>query len=103
MNRKLIIAIALILAALAGACAPGLVAVWLYTTRPDPEAEYWRGVYDVCLWQTHQPEMCLESVRGFHAEHRDDWYIAPSPGYEWPLPHDGAPRRPYPSDQAQSY
>ncbi len=104
-HRQLIGCLLLVASFLVGACVPGLVAATLYVNFPDPEAEYWRGVYDVCLAQTKQPEMCLESVARFKAEHSEEWYEAPSPGYEWPLPAPASneapqPSRGYPSEQA---
>ncbi|GIK36545.1 MAG: hypothetical protein BroJett011_03780 [Chloroflexota bacterium] len=79
-------AISLILSFLIGAAAPSIVAVGMYREllgTPDPEAEYYRGLYDVCVAQTRQREMCLKAVGGFRAK---GWYEQESPGYEWPMP-----------------
>lgn len=44
-------------------------------------------MYDVCVAQTGQPELCRRSVAGY-AER--GWYEAPSAGWQWPL-DTGAP------------
>jgi hypothetical protein len=91
MTRKEFIITATLLASiLIGVCAPTLAAAVVVATRPDPEAQYWRGVYDVCLAQTHNPALCLDRVADFY-ERREDWYGAPSPGWEWPLPRPVGP------------
>lgn len=98
MKRKLMIALIPLLSCLIGALVPVLMATLLYARQPDVEAEYWRGVYDVCLAQTRQPVICLNSVAGFRA--RGGWYEQPSPGYAWPLPPAG-PNRRDPAQQAR--
>lgn len=56
------------------------------TTEPeDPEqikAEYYRGVYDVCVQQTKKPEFCLTTVKKVTDS---GWYEKPSTGWQWPL------------------
>lgn len=48
----------------------------------DAKAEYYRGVYDICLQQTHKIDFCLDTVQKMT---NDDWYEKPSSGWEWPL------------------
>jgi hypothetical protein len=51
----------------------------------DSRAEYYRGVYDVCIQQTRRTEFCLNTVlRLMDAQ----WYEKPSVGWEWPLTRD---------------
>ena len=47
----------------------------------DAQAEYYRGVYDICIQQTRRSEFCLKTVRRLT---QSDWYEKPSPGFEWP-------------------
>lgn len=48
----------------------------------NPRAEYYRGVYDVCIQQTKKTDFCRNTVlRVTDAE----WYEKPSVGWEWPL------------------
>jgi hypothetical protein len=99
MKRSLIILITLLLSFLAGAVIPTITAAWLYISRPNAETEYWHGVYDVCMWQMFDQEMCRAAVSRFRAEEPERWYDAPSPGYVWPLPPASAPQHDYPSQQ----
>jgi hypothetical protein len=48
----------------------------------DPEAEYYRGAYDVCLQQVERVDFCL-SVIGRMKD--DDWYGQQSGGWRWPV------------------
>lgn len=75
------VVLALTLALLAIAAAAGLVAL-NSTNGPDPRAEYYRAMYDVCVAQTRQPELCRRSVAGYAEK---GWYEAPSEGWDWPL------------------
>jgi hypothetical protein len=49
---------------------------------PDPEAEYYRGVYDTCLQGLRQVKPCLNVVR---RAKEADWYGKPSSGWRWPV------------------
>lgn len=53
----------------------------------DPEAEYYRGVYDVCIAQTQQTEACRDVTATFRQR---GWFEKPSPGWAWPLPAAGS-------------
>jgi hypothetical protein len=99
-QKEFIITFAVVASVLIGACVPTMVAAVWVTARPDPEAEYWRGVYDVCQAAIQKPQTCLRWVATERAEAREDWYGDASPGYAWPLPEQG---RPYPAQQADSY
>lgn len=50
---------------------------------PDPEVEYHRALYDICVRQTGQPGRCLIAVGSMKAQ---GWYKKTSPGWRWPLP-----------------
>ena len=50
------------------------------------EAEYYRGLYDVCHAQMHIPDLCLEIVIELKS---DDWYNRESLGWHWPLARSG--------------
>lgn len=53
----------------------------------DPQAEYYRGMYDACAAMTRQPARCLKTIE----QSRDnDWYGQPSPGWQWPLGSAGS-------------
>lgn len=82
MRNSIIIAGACFLSFIIGAIVPGLIAINLYLTRPEAEAEYYRGLYDVCVGQTHQREMCLQATAKFKAR---DWYGLESVGWRWPI------------------
>lgn len=64
----------------------GIVFAYANRQQADLEAQYYRGLYDVCLAQTRLPEMCLNSVSEFKAR---DWYEQESQGWDWPLPEIG--------------
>jgi hypothetical protein len=93
----------MILAAVIGALLPLVItslffglAFYVTTLRaepgPDARAEYYRAVYDVCVYQTGQREKCLEVIPGYIQKR---WYEDPSPGWEWPLPSvQPTPERP---------
>jgi hypothetical protein len=51
----------------------------------DAEAEYYRGVYDVCFQQIRRFDVCLKTVRKMNEA---NWYEKPSSGWEWPLTID---------------
>jgi hypothetical protein len=51
----------------------------------DAEAEYYRGVYDVCFQQIRRFDFCLKTVRKMNDA---NWYEKPSSGWEWPLAID---------------
>jgi hypothetical protein len=61
----------------------------------DAEAEYYRGVYDVCFQQIRRFDFCLKTVRKMNEA---NWYEKPSSGWEWPLTMDDsvAQMRPQP-------
>lgn len=49
----------------------------------DSEAEYYRGVYDVCQWvaaQAGRPMDCMQFVERARA---NGWYEQPSAGWRW--------------------
>lgn len=48
----------------------------------NPEAEYYRGIYDICIQQTHKVDFCLAAVRKVTGA---KWYEKPSKGWAWPL------------------
>jgi hypothetical protein len=112
MKQKVIVLVAMILSAIAGALVPLVVAsllsgpAFLVTMffpgsaepGPDPRAEYYRAMYDVCVYQTRQPEMCLKAVAGNASR---NWYEDPSPGWEWPLPDDRRDGQPTPTPRPQ--
>jgi hypothetical protein len=56
------------------------------TSEPEDaeqiKAEYYRGVYDVCVQQTKKPEFCLSTVKKVTDS---GWYEKPSTGWQWPL------------------
>lgn len=49
----------------------------------DPEAEYYRGLYDTCMQLLLSPSICMKNVMDAY---ENDWYGQPSRGWEWPLP-----------------
>lgn len=51
----------------------------------NPEEAYYRGVYDVCANQTHEPEFCLIQVEKLR---RAGWYEKDSYGWEWAQDED---------------
>lgn len=51
----------------------------------DAEAEYYRGVYDVCYQQIRRFDLCLKTVQKMN---QANWYEKPSSGWEWPLSID---------------
>jgi hypothetical protein len=56
---------------------PALVAV---SDGAEAEAEYYRGLYDVCFWETGDPVVC----NGFAGRAMAaGWYESPSDGYDW--------------------
>jgi hypothetical protein len=54
------------------------------------EAEYYRGIYDVCIQQVREIEMCHEIV---HTVTDAGWYEKPSSGWEWPPDPEGTVAR----------
>jgi hypothetical protein len=48
----------------------------------NPEAEYYRGAFDVCMWQMKQVDTCLDAVRRIK---QSDWYAQPSHEWRWPV------------------
>jgi hypothetical protein len=48
----------------------------------NAEAQYYRGVYDVCVQQTRQFSFCLKMAQKVNGS---KWYEKPSSGWEWPL------------------
>ena len=52
-----------------------------------PRAEYYRGVYDVCIQQTKKTDFCRDTVLRVTDA---DWYEKPSVGWEWPLTSDNS-------------
>jgi hypothetical protein len=59
--------------------------VGLAEETKDAEAEYYRGVYDICFQQIRRFDYCLKTVRKMHEA---NWYEKPSSGWEWPLTID---------------
>lgn len=53
------------------------------TPAADPQAEYYRGLYDVCVQATGDLQGCLGWVT---KAYKSKWYEQPSAGWEWPLP-----------------
>jgi hypothetical protein len=51
----------------------------------DAEAEYYRGVYDICFQQIRRFDYCLKTVRKMNEA---NWFEKPSSGWEWPLTDD---------------
>jgi len=50
------------------------------------EAEYYRGVYDLCVQQVGRNDVCLKFVKKMIEA---EWYDKPSSGWDWPLiPND---------------
>lgn len=75
------VVLALTLAGLAIVAAAGLYALSA-SNSPDPRAEYYRAMYDVCVAQMGDRELCRRSVAGYVEK---GWYEAPSEGWDWPL------------------
>lgn len=48
---------------------------------PDPEEEYYRAMFDVCVAQMGDRALCLRSVAGYRER---GWYEEPSAGWRWP-------------------
>lgn len=71
---------------LVGAIAAGL---WLANSRnqaaaaPPADVEYYRGVYDICMYMAAEENQCLAFSS---AAAEKDWYGQASPGWEWPVP-----------------
>jgi hypothetical protein len=71
---------------LAAVIAGGL---WFATARPanaasvQPDSEYYRGVYDICMYIYGEVDTCL-TFSASTAER--DWYGQQSPGWQWPVP-----------------
>jgi hypothetical protein len=56
----------------------------------DPEAEYYRAVFDVCIFSAHQagaaPETAVAGCQDFvRRAIAGNWFGEPSRGWEWPL------------------
>lgn len=94
MKRRLSLFLAAVVLALALASLAIVAAAGLYalssTNSPDPRAEYYRAMYDVCVAQMGDKELCLRSVAGYAEK---GWYEEPSEGWDWPLPTP-TPRNP---------
>lgn len=52
----------------------------------DPEAEYYRGAFDICMWQMKQVDPCLDAVRRIK---QSGWYAQPSREWRWPVEETG--------------
>ena len=61
---------------------PATPAVEATEEIPDAQEEYYRGIYDICLKQTHQISFCLKTVEKLK---NSSWHEKPSSGWEWPL------------------
>jgi hypothetical protein len=93
MKTRLVVTITAVLALGIGILIPSLltalVAGGLFLSAQfqapaaDPEAEYYRGLYDACVALTHQRSRCLDQVTASKAR---GWYEQPSEGWRWPLP-----------------
>lgn len=91
LARQLVKAVVLVVILLSLLCALGSVLITGYTlaAAPDPEAEYYRAIYDICVAQTRQPEMCLQATANFKAK---GWYEQESPGWgDLPAPRPAQP------------
>lgn len=56
----------------------------------DPEAEYYRAVFDVCIFSAHKagaaPETAMAGCQDFvRRAIAGNWFEEPSRGWEWPL------------------
>lgn len=56
----------------------------------DPEAEYYRAVFDVCIFSAHKagavPETAVAGCQDFvRRAIAGNWFEEPSRGWEWPL------------------
>ncbi|HXV97304.1 MAG TPA: hypothetical protein VEC93_02705 [Anaerolineae bacterium] len=57
----------------------------------DPEAEYYRAIFDVCMYSAGKanvpPEKAIEGCRLFTRQTmQQEWFSEPSREWEWPLP-----------------
>lgn len=81
--------------ALFGSVAAPLLAISFHYGRAsvfipdgDAKAEYYRGIYAVCVGQMGDIDFCLKAVG--HMVNLG-FYEAPDPGFEWPLPNPDVP------------
>ena len=56
----------------------------------DPEAEYYRAIYDVCIFSAHKagtaPDTAVAGGQDFvRSAIAGNWFKEPSRGWEWPL------------------
>jgi hypothetical protein len=68
------IILAVVVAVLAG-CVP----LPVIEPERDPEQEYYRGMYDVCLMLTGDEALCNDFA---DRAQETDWYGQPSPGWD---------------------
>ena len=73
---------AILAAAIAGGLWYANIQVAVQPPAPS-DAEYYRGVYDICMYTQHDANTCL-ALSASTAER--DWYGQSSPGWDWPLP-----------------
>jgi hypothetical protein len=65
----------------------------------DPEAEYYRAIFDVCMYSAGKanvaPEKAIEGCRLFTRQTmQQEWFRQPSREWEWPLPATQLPAGP---------
>jgi hypothetical protein len=65
----------------------------------DPEAEYYRAIFDVCMYSARKvdipKERAVEGCRLFTRQTmQQKWFKEPSQEWEWPLPASESPASP---------